>query len=80
MELAASERRTVLIVEDDAELRALIAEDTDLEIVECDSAESALATMLLRGRDVVMIVSDVRLPGSWMASTSPARPRRAGRT
>jgi DNA-binding NtrC family response regulator len=66
MELAASERRTVLIVEDDAELRALIVmlfEDTDLEIVECDSAESALATMLLRGRDVVMIFSDVRLPG-----------------
>jgi DNA-binding NtrC family response regulator len=64
---AASERRTVLIVEDDAELRALIVmlfEDSDLEIVACDSAESALATMLLRGRDVVMIFSDVRLPGA----------------
>jgi DNA-binding NtrC family response regulator len=67
MRLAASERRTVLIVEDDAELRALIVmlfEDSDLEIVACDSAESALATMLLRGRDVVMIFSDVRLPGA----------------
>jgi DNA-binding NtrC family response regulator len=64
---ATSERRTVLIVEDDAELRALIVmlfEDSDLEIVACDSAESALATMLLRGRDVVMIFSDVRLPGA----------------
>jgi DNA-binding NtrC family response regulator len=67
MGLAALERRTVLIVEDDAELRALIVmlfEDSDLEIVSCDSAESALATMLLRGRDVVMIFSDVRLPGA----------------
>jgi DNA-binding NtrC family response regulator len=65
--LAARERRTVLVVEDDAELRALIVmllEETDLEIVACDSAESALATMLLRGRDVVMIFSDVRLPGA----------------
>ena len=64
---ARSERRTILIVEDDAELRALIVllfEDSGLEIVECDSAESALATMLMRGREVVMIFSDVRLPGA----------------
>jgi CheY-like chemotaxis protein len=64
---AGSERRTILVVEDDAELRALIVllfEESDLEIVECDSAEAALATMLLRGRDVVMIFSDVRLPGA----------------
>jgi DNA-binding NtrC family response regulator len=67
MEFTASERRTVLIVEDDSELRGLIVmlfEDSGMEIVECDSAESALATMLLRGRDVVMIFSDVRLPGA----------------
>jgi CheY-like chemotaxis protein len=63
---ATAERRTILIVEDD-ELRAMIVmlfEDSDLEIVSRDSAESALATMLLRGRDVVMIFSDVRLPGA----------------
>jgi DNA-binding NtrC family response regulator len=42
----------------------MLFEDSDLEIVACDSAESALATMLLRGRDVVMIFSDVRLPGA----------------
>jgi len=62
----ASERRTILIVEDDNDLRALIVllfEDSDLDIIECNSAESALATMLLRGRDVVMIFADVRLPG-----------------
>jgi DNA-binding NtrC family response regulator len=64
---ATSERRTILIVEDDVDLRALIVllfEESDLEIVECDSAESALATMLMRGRDVVMIFADVRLPGA----------------
>ena len=64
---AVPERRTILIVEDDVKLRGLIVllfEESDLEIVECDSAESALATMLLRGRDVVMIFSDVRLPGA----------------
>jgi CheY-like chemotaxis protein len=63
---AESERRTILVVEDDADLRALIVllfEESDLEIVECDSAEAALATMLIRGRDVVMIFADVRLPG-----------------
>jgi CheY-like chemotaxis protein len=67
MEPTASERRTILIVEDDAELRALIVllfEGSDLEIVECDNAEAALATMLIRGRDVVMIFADVRLPGA----------------
>jgi CheY-like chemotaxis protein len=67
MEPAGPERRTILVVEDDAELRALIVllfEESDLEIVECDSAEAALATMLMRGRDVVMIFSDVRLPGA----------------
>jgi DNA-binding NtrC family response regulator len=67
MEPTASERRTILIVEDDAELRALIVllfGESDLEIVECDNAEAALATMLMRGRDVVMIFSDVRLPGA----------------
>jgi DNA-binding NtrC family response regulator len=56
-----------LIVEDDADLRALIVilfEESALEIVECESAEAALATMLMRGRDVAMIFADVRLPGA----------------
>jgi DNA-binding NtrC family response regulator len=59
-------RWAVLIVEDDADLRALIVilfEESELEIVESESAEAALATMLMRGRDVAMIFADVRLPG-----------------
>ena len=59
-------RPTVLIVEDDTELRQLTAallEEDDLDIIECESAEAALATMLLRGQDVSMIFADLRLPG-----------------
>ena len=61
-----SKRRTALIVEDDAELRQLtnlLLAESELDIIECDSAEAALATMLLRGRDVAMIFADVRLSG-----------------
>jgi CheY-like chemotaxis protein len=63
---AQSKRRTALVVEDDAELRWLTAtllEESELDIVECESAEAALAVMLLRGRDVMMIFADIRLPG-----------------
>ena len=67
MEQAKAQRRLALIVEDDLDLRALIValfEESDLEIVECESAEAALAVMLIRGLEVVMIFSDIRLPGA----------------
>ena len=60
------QRRTALIVEDDADLRELSAtllEESELDTIECESAEAALATMLLRGQDVAMIFADIRLPG-----------------
>jgi DNA-binding NtrC family response regulator len=63
---AQQKRRAVLIVEDDAELRSLTAalfEDERLETIECESAEAALATLLIGGRDVAMIFADVRLRG-----------------
>jgi len=53
----------VLVVEDDAELREFVArllEDAELDTMECESAEAALATMLIRGRDVAMIFADIR--------------------
>ena len=62
-----AKRRTVLIVEDDLDLRHLTAAllaDEQLETIECESAEAALATMLMRGRDIDMIFADVRLPGA----------------
>jgi CheY-like chemotaxis protein len=60
----AHPKRTILIVEDDAELRDLIAallEDEQLDTVECESAEAALAVMLMNERDISMIFADVRL-------------------
>jgi DNA-binding NtrC family response regulator len=63
---AHPKRRAVLIVEDDAELRGLSAallEEGELETIECESAEAALATMLIRGRDIALIFADIRLPG-----------------
>lgn len=55
-----------LIVEDDGDQRALIAmllEDSGFETLASDSAEAALAIMLLRGREVCLVVADLRLSG-----------------
>ena len=63
---AQQKRRAVLIVEDDAELRSLTAalfEDEQMDTIECESAEAALATLLIGGREVAMIFADVRLRG-----------------
>src|SRR5215472_19002475 len=63
---AQQKRRTVLIVEDDAELRSLTAalfEDEQVDTIECESAEAALATLLIGGPEVAMILADVRLRG-----------------
>ena len=63
---AQQKRRAVLIVEDDAELRSLTAalfQDEQLDTIECESAEAALATLLIGGREVVMIFADGRLRG-----------------
>lgn len=62
-----SARQLVLIVEDDLELRQLTAailEETSLEIVECESAEAALAVMLIRGAKVALILADIHLSGA----------------
>ena len=66
MSRVQSKQRIALIVEDDAELRhltKLVLEEVELDIVESESAEAALATMLLRGQDVAMIFADIRLSG-----------------
>jgi CheY-like chemotaxis protein len=66
MSLAQPKGRIALIVEDDTEIRLLttkVLEESELEIIECESAEAALAIMLLRGQDVAMIFADIRLSG-----------------
>jgi CheY-like chemotaxis protein len=63
---AQPKRRIALIVEDDAELRLIaiaVLEESELDIIECESAEAALAIMLLRGQDVAMMFADIRLTG-----------------
>jgi DNA-binding NtrC family response regulator len=63
---AQQQRRAVLIVEDDADLRSLTAallEDEQLDTIQCETAEAALAVMLMGGRGVAMIFADVRLRG-----------------
>jgi DNA-binding NtrC family response regulator len=63
---AQQTRRAVLIVEDDAELRSLTAallEDEKLDTIECESAEAALAIMLIGGQHVALIFADIRLSG-----------------
>jgi DNA-binding NtrC family response regulator len=64
---AQHKRRAILIVEDDAELRGLtvaLFEDEMVDTIECESAEAALAVMLIGERAVTMIFADVWLPGA----------------
>jgi DNA-binding NtrC family response regulator len=43
--------------------RAPLFEDEEMDTIECESAETALATLLIGGREVAMIFADVRLRG-----------------
>ena len=55
-----------LIVEDDADQRHLVGallEETDLDVIECESAEAALAVMQGYGNRVLLVFVDIRLPG-----------------
>lgn len=59
-------RQIALVVEDDHDQRALVAmllEEADFEVIECDSAEAALAVMDLKGDRVTMLFADIRLAG-----------------
>jgi DNA-binding NtrC family response regulator len=63
---AQQQHRAVLIVEDDAALRSLTAallEDEQLDTIECESAEAALAIMLIGGASQTF-----GCVGSWMGS------------
>jgi CheY-like chemotaxis protein len=58
--------RVALVVEDDPEVRALaetLLEETELEVVGCDSAEAALSVLQARGGDVALVFADIRLAG-----------------
>ena len=59
--------RLALVVEDEPEIRALaetILDETELDVVGCDSAERALQVLRERGGDVVLVFADIRLAGA----------------
>ena len=59
-------RPIALVVEVDHERRALVAtllEETDLQVIECESAEAALAIIDLKGDRTAMVFTDVGLAG-----------------
>lgn len=59
--------RLALVVEDDPQVRALaetLLEETELDVIGCDSAEAALVVLQARGGDVALVFADVRLAGA----------------
>ena len=61
-----AKRPVALIVEDDPlvrELAAALLEESNLRVVECEDAEQAFASLCKYGEDIVLIFSDLRLPG-----------------
>ena len=68
MRQALPDRFIALLVEPDQEQRALVAtllEESDLQVIECDSAEAALAVVDMKGDHMAMVVTDVELAG-WL--------------
>jgi DNA-binding response OmpR family regulator len=55
-----------LIVEDDVDQRQLAAtllEESELHVIECESAEAAVSVMQRRGERIALVLADIRLPG-----------------
>lgn len=56
-----------LVVEDDAAVRNLataVLEETDLDVIACDSAEAAISILERPGSHVALLFADVRLNGA----------------
>jgi hypothetical protein len=63
---SASRRPVALVVEEDHDQRAMAAvllEETELNVIECDTAEAALAAMETTNDRIAMAFVNVRLPG-----------------
>jgi CheY-like chemotaxis protein len=59
-------RSLALVIEADHDQRALIAtllEETEMQVIECDSAEAALSVLHITGDRVVIVFTDVELAG-----------------
>jgi DNA-binding NtrC family response regulator len=58
---------TVLVVEDDEDQRGLVGtlfEESGFDVLECETAEEALALMHDKRDDMALVYTDVMLPGS----------------
>jgi CheY-like chemotaxis protein len=67
MSITHLEPHVALIVEDNPDVRELAAallEETELDVVEVESGEAALACLQKRGGEVAMLFADVRLPST----------------
>ncbi|GEO16582.1 response regulator [Microvirga aerophila] len=66
MDTLHTEPHVALIVEDEQYVRELagaLLEETELDVVEVETAEAALAYLKEQGGEVAMMFVDVRLPG-----------------
>ena len=66
MTQAVSLRPIALVVEADREERALVStllEESEMQVIECDSAEVALAVIERKGDQMAMVFTDVGLAG-----------------
>ena len=60
-------RATALIVEDDPmqrEMICLLLEESDFEVIECESAEAAELVLERRPENLVLLMTDVQLAGN----------------
>ncbi|MET7244156.1 response regulator [Methylobacterium sp. EM32] len=63
---AESNAPIAVVVEDDESVRdfaAAILEETDLDVIACDSAADALAVMRERGSEVALLFTEMQLSG-----------------
>jgi DNA-binding NtrC family response regulator len=63
---ALPSRQIALVVEADHDQRALVAmllEETNMQVIECDSAEAALAVVAMKGDLMAMVFTDIGLAG-----------------
>ena len=66
MEQSKSFRQTALVVEDDELLRDLIStllEESDYDVIECESAEAAELVLNRNGSCISLMLTDVQLAG-----------------
>ncbi len=67
MDQSQPDCQIALVVEDDAAIRNLataVLEETELDVVACDSAEAAISVLERSGHHVALLFADVRLNGA----------------